>query len=259
MPNLYENNAKFYDYYEAQEICKKDMEFYLQMASMYENPILELCCGTGRIALELARNGHEIHGIDLSQQMLRIFEDKLSREPLKVRELIKVFQMDMKNFELPYKYGLIIIPANSFMFLVEEEDALHCLECMKKHLLPHGRIIIALHNYNYVELLIPQKEEIMNVTFLPDDKHIKFIQWVEWIDFQNQLISCGFRHDTFLNDTCIDSSPVDINISKYYNCNQIEVLAGKANIIVENIFGSFDLKLFNENSELIIVDCYVDI
>src|SRR5579885_3432727 len=42
--------------------------------------ILELNCGTGEDAMYFAAKGFKVHGIDLSQQMLSIFNNKIDKK-----------------------------------------------------------------------------------------------------------------------------------------------------------------------------------
>src|SRR5690349_8398997 len=45
--------------------------FYGDLARQTGGPILELACGTGRLTIPLARDGHEVVGLDASRTMLR--------------------------------------------------------------------------------------------------------------------------------------------------------------------------------------------
>lgn len=47
-----------------------DVEFYRELARGAGGPILDVGCGTGRVAIELARDGHAVLGVDLSAAML---------------------------------------------------------------------------------------------------------------------------------------------------------------------------------------------
>src|SRR5206468_11815375 len=61
------------DYYDESPIVKgrvQDVAFYRNAARDFGDPILELCCGTGRITMALAEAGTRITGLDLSGRML---------------------------------------------------------------------------------------------------------------------------------------------------------------------------------------------
>ena len=51
----YRDAAEYYDLFTV----SNDIPFYLSMAEKYGSPILELACGTGRVALKLAEAGYE--------------------------------------------------------------------------------------------------------------------------------------------------------------------------------------------------------
>lgn len=53
-----------------------DVDFYRSVAADQGGPILELGCGTGRVAFPLAEDGFEVVGIDRSTPMLAVAESK---------------------------------------------------------------------------------------------------------------------------------------------------------------------------------------
>ena len=62
--------AAYYDWENAQTVGRRDIAFWQRMASAVKGPVLELGCGTGRVALPVAREGATVVGIDRSQPML---------------------------------------------------------------------------------------------------------------------------------------------------------------------------------------------
>jgi ubiquinone/menaquinone biosynthesis C-methylase UbiE len=55
---------------------EEEVEWYLARARAFGGPVLDLACGTGRLALRLAQAGFEVSGIDDSAGMLNIFNEK---------------------------------------------------------------------------------------------------------------------------------------------------------------------------------------
>ena len=54
-----------------------DVAFYRRLAESAGGPVLELACGTGRVAIALAEAGNDVVGLDLSEPMLRVAERAL--------------------------------------------------------------------------------------------------------------------------------------------------------------------------------------
>ena len=92
--------------------------FYRDLARQTGGPILELACGTGRVTLPLARDGHEVVGLDASPAMLQATQDKADAECVE----IAFVQQDMRAFDLGRRFPLIILCCNSLAHLTTNED-----------------------------------------------------------------------------------------------------------------------------------------
>jgi hypothetical protein len=66
----YNTSAKYYDGAYAVKADLVDLPFYVDLATKFGGPVLEIGCGTGRVLLPIARQGIEIHGVDNSLPML---------------------------------------------------------------------------------------------------------------------------------------------------------------------------------------------
>jgi ubiquinone/menaquinone biosynthesis C-methylase UbiE len=137
--------AEFYDFIEPYR-TRDDIPFYLELAQAVPGRMLEVGCGTGRVLLPVARAGKEITGLDLSEFMLNVCRDKLSRESVDVQRRVKLVQSDMRRFHLRHTYSLVTIPFRSFQHLLTVEDQLECLTTIARHLEPSGLLILDLFN-----------------------------------------------------------------------------------------------------------------
>ena len=82
--SAYESLAPWYDGF------TRDVP-YAALADFYENllhregqarlTLLDLCCGTGTLTLELAKRGHELIGVDRSPEMLALAQEKAGETP----------------------------------------------------------------------------------------------------------------------------------------------------------------------------------
>lgn len=121
------------EYYDFDHDLTIDLDFYLGLARRSGSPVLELACGTGRVTLSLAKAGHEVFGIDISENMLEVCRTKLRTEGIEDR--VHLTQTDMSQFDLPYKdFKLTLIALRSFMLLLSPQEQLSCLESVHKHM-----------------------------------------------------------------------------------------------------------------------------
>ena len=125
--NLYEDewSAEIYDY-EVQSLG--DLPFWQSLAESAGGPVLELACGTGRLALPLARAGCSVTGLDASRFMLAVARRKLAQEDHEVRARCRLVEGNMSGFTFEEGFGLIYIPARSFQALLTRDEHRRCLK-----------------------------------------------------------------------------------------------------------------------------------
>lgn len=121
-----------------------DLAFYLDMAEEAGGSVLDLGCGTGRVSIPLARAGFEVVGLDLSPFMLGIARKKLDEEAPSVSARCRFIEGNMAAFDIPDRFELVIIPFRSFQMLLSAEDQRSCLESVRRHLVPGGRLVVDL-------------------------------------------------------------------------------------------------------------------
>ena len=115
-----------------------DIPFYVDEALSCGGPVLELGCGTGRVTLPIARAGVEVTGLDSSPGMLDVAGRKLAKTP---DAPVTLVHGDMREFSLGRRFALVIIPFRGFLSLLTVEDQMSALACIKRHLLPGGRLV----------------------------------------------------------------------------------------------------------------------
>jgi len=121
-------------------VTEGDIEFYLELARAAPGPSLELGCGTGRVAIPLAREGIDITGLDLSEPMLSVAREHA--DAAGVGRAITFVQGDMSSFSLGREFGFIYIAFRSFMLLTTPEQQRGCLRGVREHLVPGGLLAI---------------------------------------------------------------------------------------------------------------------
>ena len=116
-----------------------DIPFYVNEARNAEGLILELGCGTGRVAIPMALSGARVIGIDSSAAMLERAREKAYETDASNLTLV---QADIRDFELEEKFSLVVIPFRGFLSLLSVEDELRTLSNIKRHLEPGGKVAL---------------------------------------------------------------------------------------------------------------------
>jgi len=113
--------------------------------------VADLGCGTGNIAIPLAKAGFTVFGIDLSADMLSVARSKWesssgaglirSREPGSIRWL----QQDMRDWELPHPVDAAISFCDSLNYLTEKPDISAVFQRTFAGLAPGGLFLFDVH------------------------------------------------------------------------------------------------------------------
>lgn len=113
------------------------IDFYVNLARQTRGPILEVCCGTGRVTLPCLQAGAEVEGLDLSKALL----DKLRQKASALGFTPPLYEANMTSFRLPRRYAVVMITFNAFCHNLTTEDQLATLTCCREHLLPGGLFV----------------------------------------------------------------------------------------------------------------------
>jgi ubiquinone/menaquinone biosynthesis C-methylase UbiE len=117
-----------------------EIDFYRSLAAETRSKgqaVLEVACGTGRVAIRLAQDDVDVVGLDLSPAMLAV-----ARENSSGISNIDWIQGDMRAFDLGETFGLTIIPGHSFQNILEADDQAATLESIRRHLVPQGLLVV---------------------------------------------------------------------------------------------------------------------
>jgi SAM-dependent methyltransferase len=121
-----------------------DVDFYRRLAKESGGPVLDVGCGTGRVAIPLAQDGFDVVGVDLSAPMLRVAERHRSALPPEVASRLSFIEADMATLDLGREFPLVITPSRVFQFLLTTDAQRHGLTSLRAHLHPAGRLVLDL-------------------------------------------------------------------------------------------------------------------
>ncbi|MBO0996505.1 methyltransferase domain-containing protein [Bacillus sp. SD075] len=134
--------------------------------------VLDLACGTGEMTVELARHGFEVTGVDLSDEMLLVANEKAVKFGLS----IPLFQQNMAELEGLGQFDCVTIFCDSLNYLRNEEDIVKTFSRVHEHLKDGGLFLFDIHS-------IYKMEEIFrDNTFAVNGEEVSYI----WDCFQGK-------------------------------------------------------------------------
>jgi SAM-dependent methyltransferase len=136
--------APFYDWENARTMGRRDVPFWQQLAARVSGPVLELGCGTGRIAVPLARSGVQVVGIDRSAPMLARARQRIRRARLSKRVLLVRGDIRSLPFPQPAPFGLVMAPYGMLQSLLRDADLNATLRGVARVLRPGGVVGVDL-------------------------------------------------------------------------------------------------------------------
>jgi SAM-dependent methyltransferase len=117
---------------------RADVAHYRRLAESVEGPILELGCGSGRVAAPLARDGHRVVGLDSHPEMLQRARQRRERLPRSARGRLSLFRGDLRRFALGQRFPLVICAFNTLQHLYTTPALLEALGCIRRHVAADG-------------------------------------------------------------------------------------------------------------------------
>jgi SAM-dependent methyltransferase len=194
---------------------------------------LELAIGTGRIALPLQEKGVYVAGIDVSEEMV----SKLRAKP--GGGVIPVEMGDFADVDVDGAFPLIYLTFNTIFGLLTQQRQVECFQNVATHLEPGGCFII--------DCFVPDVKRFdqyntrMGVSSIESvDEHMYEMSIYDPV---GQVVkSHVVRHSA---DGATVTLPVQI---RFAWPSELDLMARLAGLQLEDRFGWYDLRPFNERS-----------
>jgi SAM-dependent methyltransferase len=137
-----------------------DLALWEELADAAGGPVLELGCGTGRVALRLARAGHEVVGVDTDAALAAELNARAEDEGLWARAQ----PGDVRDFDLGRAFPLVLAPMQLIQLLPDAPTRHAALERIAAHLAPGGTFAAALVEDRHVPAADPGAAPLPDVS-----------------------------------------------------------------------------------------------
>lgn len=126
--------------YDAANPPEAHYPYYLALAGDAPKTILDMGCGTGRLAVALAEKGHRVTGADPSAGMMKVARGRPGTER------VRWIDSDAASLALDTRFDLIIMTGHVFQVFLDDEDVRATLRALRRHLAPGGRLAFETRN-----------------------------------------------------------------------------------------------------------------
>ncbi|HWO97943.1 MAG TPA: class I SAM-dependent methyltransferase [Bacillus sp. (in: firmicutes)] len=120
---------------------------------IYQPAILDVACGTGQVTIRLAKEGYDVTGIDLSDDMLMVAREKAEQEGFS----IPLFQQNMTELELGKSFDCVGIFCDSLNYLKSAEEVKQTFSAVSSHLKRDGLFLFDVHSTYKIDEMFAEK------------------------------------------------------------------------------------------------------
>ncbi|RBP46829.1 class I SAM-dependent DNA methyltransferase [Garciella nitratireducens] len=178
---MYQQFAQVYDILMMEDIDYFKWAKYLEEIFDYwkckPKNIIDLACGTGNITISLAQMGYDMVGIDISQDMLAIAEQKARKLSIDIQWL----HQDMKRFQGFRDRDAIICVCDGMNYILKENDLKEIFSRIYSSLRKNGIFVFDMNSKYKIEKIFAGQ------TFAYGGEKVSYI-WENYYDKEENII-----------------------------------------------------------------------
>lgn len=240
----YERFAYLYDELMKDVPYEKWVELIQEQSEKHHiagKKLLDLACGTGELSVRLANKGYEVTGVDLSDDMLTVAQNKASDASVTIQFL----QQNMAELELIDTFDMIGIFCDSLNYLQTAEEVKQTFERVKQYLNRDGLFIFDVHS------LFKMNEIFIDQTYTYDDEGICYI----WNCFEGEFPdSVDHELTFFVEDKAGKYDRFDENhTQRTFSVETYQHWLAEAGFQILEMFGDFDEALHPQSERIFFV------
>lgn len=227
--------------------------------------ILDLGCGTGTVSVLLAERGHNVVGVDLSEEMLAVAQEKAARLNLSIQWI----HQSMAELELPFSVDYAVCLCDSLNYITDSADIIDTFHRVYRHLRPEGLFLFDVHT------LFKFEQSFSDRTYTWNEKDLAYI-WESEFDNTNGIatheltffvseslweeVSYGGRRGESMYGGHMSTESVfrrieETHVQSAYRLDLLEQWLVEAGFEICSITGDFTFEPVREDDERAFVVC----
>ena len=251
---MYFDNLEEYDdpvlYDKENDLYLAELPLLLEWASKKEGIIIEVACGTGRITIPLAKEGHRLIGVDIHKGMLDEARKKSSNLDLQIDWV----EQDSSKMDLNIKSNFSYSVGNSFQHFHTNEAQDRLLSSVNKHLEIDGVFIFGTRFPSVEELLQPPTEEYWRTYTDSETLHKVDVYTISNYDSLNQIQHyTTIRKYKNIDDEIIKENRTNISLRYVFPKEMERILSANGFEIVHLYKDWKKTSITNDSNEMIYV------
>ncbi|MGM0167207.1 hypothetical protein IGI39_002187 [Enterococcus sp. AZ135] len=147
----YETFAFVYDEVMDDSLYQQWLNFSLRHLPKAANQVLELACGTGALAVEFAKKGFDVTGLDLSEEMLTLASDRAIQEEVSIN-WVAGDMLDLTDIGL---YQAVTCFSDSLCYMQDATQVQQVFKGVYQLLKESGTFIFDVHSIYQMEEVFP--------------------------------------------------------------------------------------------------------
>jgi SAM-dependent methyltransferase len=158
---VFDEYARYYDLLYSDKDYPGEVDYCLtriKCCGVDPHSVLDLGCGTGRHAIELANRGIQVCGVDLSEPMIRIAQSKVSKTTFSAGGL-QFLHADIRTLALDQTFDAVICLFHVLSYQTTHSDLQAVFAVVRRHLKPGGVFVFDFWYGPSVLTLRPQPRD----------------------------------------------------------------------------------------------------
>jgi ubiquinone/menaquinone biosynthesis C-methylase UbiE len=224
---------------------RQDVDFWTKRVLQYGGDCLEICCGTGRLLLELAAIGVEAHGLDYSQSMLDEAHKKAAERGLDAH----LQSGDMRDFDFKRTFSSLLIVSNAFGHLYTLEDVQRHFTSVKRHMGMHSRYMVDMF-VPRLDLLLEKCRRLMANFTDPADGHTVTVYEESRYDHAAQV-----KHNRWFYEKQGATQRIEVLPLRIYFPQELDALLTLSGFRIVEKLGDYDGSPFGDGAPHQLIIC----